>query len=263
MQLINSEYGSTDALLEYDAFGNIISQTYDANNENPFRFSTKYYDHEVGWYDFGHRPYIPDFGRFANRDPMGDKAFFDLFSNESSAIESASLKRKVERHLYSYCENATPNSYDILGLYKECGIKFLFGHSFWAPGAVKEIKSQYQGAEGFMIAPFSCWSAALDLGDYGPEEENFTRYNEKIKQSNAEQRWMKAIKQVESMASKLCESPTCCPYVYIDIICQDHPHIEQDINWLINNTKMKENPCGKTKLLDCQKMTWTSTSGPK
>lgn len=79
MQLINSDYGWTELLMEYDAFGNIVSQTGDADQENPFKFSTKYYDHEIEWYDFGRRFYIPAFGRFANRDPVEEWGGVNLY----------------------------------------------------------------------------------------------------------------------------------------------------------------------------------------
>ena len=39
-------------------------------SENPFRFSTKYYDIETGLYDYGYRYYNSSMGRFVNRDPI-------------------------------------------------------------------------------------------------------------------------------------------------------------------------------------------------
>ena len=39
-------------------------------SSNPFHFSTKYYDQEVGLYNFGYRHYDPNAGRWLNRDPF-------------------------------------------------------------------------------------------------------------------------------------------------------------------------------------------------
>jgi hypothetical protein len=37
-----------------------------------FWFSTKYLDHETGFYYYGYRFYSPDLNRWMNRDPLGD-----------------------------------------------------------------------------------------------------------------------------------------------------------------------------------------------
>jgi hypothetical protein len=42
--------------------------------ENPYRFSTKYLDEEVGLYYYGYRMYSPGLGRWPSRDPLGDEA---------------------------------------------------------------------------------------------------------------------------------------------------------------------------------------------
>jgi len=65
------------ARYEYDPYGRVLSQagTYadPAGNGNPFQFSTKYYDHEVGLIYFGYRYYSPRLGRWINRDPIGER----------------------------------------------------------------------------------------------------------------------------------------------------------------------------------------------
>ena len=57
--------------------------------------STKYFDNEIGLYDYGLRPYSPDLGRWLSRDPMGEEGGFNL---------------------YGFVYNDPLNSYDYLGL---------------------------------------------------------------------------------------------------------------------------------------------------
>jgi len=67
-----SRSGATVAAFQYDAFGNTISETFTQSGNNAFthfRFSTKYWDNEVGLYYYGYRFYRPGLGRWVNRDP--------------------------------------------------------------------------------------------------------------------------------------------------------------------------------------------------
>ena len=71
------------ALSHEAPFGTIISQSGDAAEGNPFRFSTKYHEAaDVGASGdtprlvyYGYRFYDPEFGRWVSRDPLGDIAF--------------------------------------------------------------------------------------------------------------------------------------------------------------------------------------------
>jgi len=46
---------------------------------NPFRFSTKYYDAEIGLYYYGYRYYSPSMGRWLNRDPIEEQGGLNLY----------------------------------------------------------------------------------------------------------------------------------------------------------------------------------------
>ena len=78
--------GAVVAHYEYDPYGNIIAQSGDQAGANPFRFSSKYWDGETGFYYYGYRFYSPTLGRWQSRDPMGEQGGINTyqFVNNSS-----------------------------------------------------------------------------------------------------------------------------------------------------------------------------------
>lgn len=73
--------GSTtavDAAYHYDPFGETLLSSGDYAAENPFRFSTKYFDQETGFYYYGYRFYDPVTGRWPSRDLIGEKGGANL-----------------------------------------------------------------------------------------------------------------------------------------------------------------------------------------
>lgn len=87
--------GTVVAHYEYDPYGNTIAQSGDQADANPFRFSTKYWDGETGFYYYGYRFYSPELGRWINRDPISELGGWNL---------------------YGYIGNNPINSYDVIGL---------------------------------------------------------------------------------------------------------------------------------------------------
>ena len=71
-----SEYvdasGAVVAHREYDAYGNTVASSGQMVNDFNFWFSSKYLDQETGLYYYGYRQYIPELGRWASRDPIGE-----------------------------------------------------------------------------------------------------------------------------------------------------------------------------------------------
>jgi RHS repeat-associated protein len=57
---------------EYTPFGESLRAMGIMATNNPWRFSTKYYDKETGLLNFGYRYYSPSLGRFINRDPKDE-----------------------------------------------------------------------------------------------------------------------------------------------------------------------------------------------
>src|SRR5690606_7189832 len=78
----------------YDALGNEVAASVAYADANPFRFSTKWYDAEVGLYYYGYRYYSPRLGRWVNRDPIGEEGGINL---------------------YGFLSNGSPNRYDPKG----------------------------------------------------------------------------------------------------------------------------------------------------
>ena len=92
-EYVNSS-GSTVAHYEYDAFGNTLAHTGLMSGDFKFRFSTKYFDAESGLYYYGLRFYDPSWGRWLNRDPIGEAGGLNL---------------------YGFCGNNGVNQVDCLG----------------------------------------------------------------------------------------------------------------------------------------------------
>jgi RHS repeat-associated protein len=62
--------GSVTAMYEYDPFGQLIRASGTFAALNPIRFSSKYFDDEVGLSYYGYRYYNANLGRWINRDPI-------------------------------------------------------------------------------------------------------------------------------------------------------------------------------------------------
>ena len=80
----------------YDPFGKIIASTGTYANNNPFRFSTKYWDEETGLVYYTFRDYSASLERWISRDPMGEYG---------------------GSNIYSFVNNDSINSIDNLGLW--------------------------------------------------------------------------------------------------------------------------------------------------
>ena len=89
--------GGSDSVLaryEYSAFGETLRATGPLAKINPFRFSTKFADHESGLVYYGYRYYDPDQGRWLGRDPIEELDGYNL---------------------YAFVVNSPPNLFDSFG----------------------------------------------------------------------------------------------------------------------------------------------------
>ena len=80
--LMRSGGDTVAAAYEYGPFGeNVRTEVLDeAVRNQPFRFSTKFTDHETNLVYYGQRFYDPSTGRFLNRDPIGEAGGTNLYA---------------------------------------------------------------------------------------------------------------------------------------------------------------------------------------
>ena len=90
IQVRNVTGSVTDSYV-YDPFGKV---THNGSSENPFRFSSEFFDNETGLVYYNDRYYMPDSGKWINRDPIEEKGGINL---------------------YCMTDNNTISNYDLLG----------------------------------------------------------------------------------------------------------------------------------------------------
>jgi len=78
-QLVNAADGAIVAHYEYDPYGNTIFADGDYADDNIYRFSTKYFDVEIGLYYYGYRYYSADLGRWISQDPLEENGGVNLY----------------------------------------------------------------------------------------------------------------------------------------------------------------------------------------
>ena len=107
-QLLDRSDGSIAASYEYDAYGNNLLDPNDPNesgpyaDDNPFRFSTKYFDDETGLGYWGYRHYSPRMGRWISRDPSEEADGPDLYcfvlNSPTRSVDSDGRRVIIEEH---------------------------------------------------------------------------------------------------------------------------------------------------------------------
>ncbi|WP_211325521.1 RHS repeat-associated core domain-containing protein [Roseimicrobium gellanilyticum] len=130
MGLVDAASGQWVARYDYDAFGNRITAVGTQAGLCPYGFSTKYTDVETGLCYYGYRYYSPDFGRWLNRDPIAEHAWFQyseyasalgLSSSDTSALRSSSKGPEAGVNelggLNAFVGNNPIATYDVLGLH--------------------------------------------------------------------------------------------------------------------------------------------------
>ncbi|MCC5788859.1 MAG: RHS repeat-associated core domain-containing protein [Opitutales bacterium] len=100
-QVVDSANGTILAHYAYSPFGKTIESSGTYAETNPFRFSTKYRDEELGWYYYGFRYYDPLTGRWPSRDPIEEEGGLNLYgmvgNDGVNAWDLLGLKNKKER----------------------------------------------------------------------------------------------------------------------------------------------------------------------
>jgi RHS repeat-associated protein len=90
--LVNTS-GASVAHYEYGPFGEMVATTGDAAGACPYGFSTKYADEETGLCYYGYRYYNSEWGRWINRDPIGEIGGINTYicTNNNTVCNSDSL----------------------------------------------------------------------------------------------------------------------------------------------------------------------------
>jgi RHS repeat-associated protein len=78
LALINANDGTTVAQYDYDPFLGVIRADGLMAKANPFLGSTKFYDWDTEFYNYGHRIYKPATGTWPNRDPLEENGGLNL-----------------------------------------------------------------------------------------------------------------------------------------------------------------------------------------
>ena len=83
MQLVivwlSDENGEVVAHYEYSPFGSLTKVSGDYAANNPFRFSSEYFDEETGLVYYNYRYYNPELGRWISRDPIEEQGGYNLY----------------------------------------------------------------------------------------------------------------------------------------------------------------------------------------
>jgi len=129
---------------EYGPYGNLIAQSGAYADANPFRFSTKWYDAEVGLVYYGYRYYSPKLGRWVSRDPIGENG---------------------GHNLYQSMKNDIANRFDALGQKDRCTASTIGAGLL--PGSQQFSCPSYFNPTGSRFGRFCCWwSPANCLATY-------------------------------------------------------------------------------------------------
>ena len=95
--------GNVVAEYTYDAFGKLIASSGPMTEVFSFRYSTKYFDPETGFYYYGYRFYSPELMRWITRDPIGEEGGVNLYAmcgnNPIVSFDKLGLARMLTRAL--------------------------------------------------------------------------------------------------------------------------------------------------------------------
>jgi RHS repeat-associated protein len=133
--LVNASDRSLDAQYEYGPFGELLRTTgIGIAQENPFKWSSKYSDEIGGLIYYGYRYYNSNIGRWINRDPLGNVAFYSQCANFVNPSQIDSFRNEALTASYIFVNNRVVANVDTLGLKILKSIYVTFNQSLASPG---------------------------------------------------------------------------------------------------------------------------------
>jgi RHS repeat-associated protein len=198
--------GNVQAHYEYDPFGNTTVGIGSWANGNVWRFSTKTVDAESGLYYYGYRFYDPAFGRWPNRDPLGEIEGDNLlvFSNNAaiSNIDILGLCKLGEKRI-------TNTVFDISGTRSPKGIEDDIANFFKAQKGTQVAKTVFV-IGGFVYFVSTTGVVSIPAAVVAPSvlEEGIKTYQE-FQKSNPG-----LANILDNIASKLRNNPSGFTAVY-------------------------------------------------
>ena len=165
--LVNAVDGSLSAQYEYGPFGELLRATgSDIAKSNPFKFSSKYTDEIGGLVYYGFRLYNPDTGRWINRDPLGDIAFYARYADPIDQNKLASFEREAVTSTYVFIGNSVLANVDTLGLKILNSIYVAFNQSSPSPGDASMGGGIIDKASGRLFQGLMYTYSAVQSSDY-------------------------------------------------------------------------------------------------
>jgi RHS repeat-associated protein len=140
--------GHVVAEYTYDAFGKLIASSGPMADVFSFRYSTKYFDPETGFYYYGYRFYSPELKRWITRDPIGEEG---------------------GKNLYAVCCNNLLAQSDLLGLFA------IYVHE---EGAVGHVGLRLANGSAYDYGRYRGTYSGLGLAFSGPNVLMTNKWND-------------------------------------------------------------------------------------
>jgi len=96
----------------YTAFGvsSVLAPDYSSRSASSFdwefRFHGQFEDEETGWQNYGYRFYVPELGRWINRDPAGEEEALNLYAFVANGSMNGNDFLGMERTCCPNCDNS-------------------------------------------------------------------------------------------------------------------------------------------------------------
>jgi RHS repeat-associated protein len=128
---VTDDQGTVVASYIYSPFGKLVSSSGTFASENPWLFSSQWYERRWKHYRYVYRIYLPDIG-WLSRDPIGQGVRDESSNRPTPWIPRGATIPRLQANLYHFVYNNPIGSVDKLGLdmYDECKEDFKKGHPY-------------------------------------------------------------------------------------------------------------------------------------